>query len=99
MFVRGKSMKRILILMCFIFVFSAGAYAQAVAGLGAVAGVVRDASGAIIPGAMVTVSNDAKGIRRTTLSTEAGNFAVPALVPSSGYSIAVSLQGFKTWEA
>jgi hypothetical protein len=92
-------MKRIPIFVCLIFVFSAGTYAQTVAGLGAVAGVVRDATGAIIPGAMVTVSNDAKGVRRTTLSTEAGNFAVPALVPASGYSIAVSLQGFKTWEA
>src|SRR5207249_2126925 len=72
---------------------------QSVAGSGAIAGVVRDASGAIIPGAMVVVSNDAKGIRRTMITTEAGVFAAPALIPASGYNLTVSLQGFKTWEA
>lgn len=74
-------------------------YGQGVAGLGAVSGTVRDSSGAIIPGATVIVSNDAKGIKRTVLTTEAGIFTVPALVPSSGYSIAISLSGFKAWEA
>jgi outer membrane receptor protein involved in Fe transport len=92
-------MKRILVLMMFVLAFSGGAYAQAVAGLGAVSGSVRDTTGAVVPGAMVVVTNDAKGIRRTTLSTEAGVFTIPALVPASGYSLTVTLQGFKNWEA
>ena len=33
------------------------------------------------------------------LSTEAGGFSAPALVPGSGYTLTVSLPGFKTWEA
>ena len=82
-----------------VLVFSAGAFAQAVAGLGAISGTVRDSSGAIIPGAMVVLTNDSRGVRRTMLSTEAGGFSAPALVPGAGYTLTVSLQGFKTWEA
>src|SRR5260370_5501194 len=92
-------MKRIFLLMLFLLAFSAGAYAQAVAGSAAVSGTVRDSSGAIVPGAMVVVANETKGIRRTMLTTEAGLFTAPALVPASGYSLTVSFQGFKTWEA
>jgi Carboxypeptidase regulatory-like domain/TonB-dependent Receptor Plug Domain/TonB dependent receptor len=92
-------MKRLLGLVLLIAAFSAGAFAQANAGLAAISGTVHDGTGAVIPGAMVTVTNETRGIERTTLSTEAGVFAVPALVPSSGYSLKVTLQGFKTWEA
>ena len=69
------------------------------AGLGAISGRVHDPTGAIIPGASVVVSNEARGLRREMLSTEAGAFSVPALVPGRGYSMTVALQGFKTWEA
>src|SRR3989442_9090318 len=89
-------MKRTLVLLMLILAFCAGARAQA--GLGAVSGTVRDATGAIIPGATVVVSNDAKGVKRTMITTEAGIFTAPALVPASGYELSVSLQGFKTWE-
>src|ERR1051326_1104935 len=95
----GDFMKQSLALLFLVLAFSAEGSAQAVAGLGAVSGTVRDATGAIIPGAMVTVANEAKGVRRSTLTTEAGLFTLPALVPSSGYSLNVNLQGFKTWEA
>src|SRR3954463_11946753 len=78
--------------------FAAGAYAQATAGLGSVSGTVRDASGAVVPGATVVISNDAKGIKRTMSSSDAGVFAAPALVPASGYSIAVSKEGFSNYE-
>jgi hypothetical protein len=91
-------MRKVLALSICALVFAAGAYAQATAGLGAVSGTVRDASGAVIPGATVVVANDGKGIRRTMNSTEAGVFAAPALVPSSGYSITVTKEGFATYE-
>jgi hypothetical protein len=91
-------MRKVLALTICALVFVAGAYAQATAGLGAVSGTVRDASGAVIPGATVVVANDGKGIKRTMNSTEAGVFAAPALVPSSGYSITVTKEGFATYE-
>ena len=91
-------MRKVLALSICALVFVAGAYAQATAGLGSVSGTVRDATGAVIPGATVVVANDAKGIKRTMTSTDAGVFAAPALVPSSGYSITVTKQGFATYE-
>ena len=91
-------MRKVLAITICALVFVAGAYAQATAGLGAVSGTVRDASGAVIPGATVVVANDGKGIRRTMSSTEAGVFAAPALTPSPGYSITVTKQGFATYE-
>lgn len=80
------------------FTCAAGAYAQATAGLSAVTGTVRDASGATVPGANVTITNESKGIKRTMQTTEAGVFSAPALVPATGYSISVAKTGFVTWE-
>ena len=74
-------------------------YAQSVAGLGAISGTVRDASGAAVPNAQVVVANDAKGIRRNLTTTEAGVFTAPSLVPATGYSVTVTMQGFATYEA
>ena len=91
-------MRKVLALSICALVFVAGAYAQATAGLGSVSGTVRDATGAVIPGATVVVANEGKGIKRTMNSTDAGVFAAPALVPSSGYSITVTKQGFATYE-
>jgi hypothetical protein len=91
-------MRKVLAITVCALVSVAGAYAQATAGLGAVSGTVRDASGAVIPGATVVVANDSKGIKRTMTSTDAGVFAAPALVPSPGYSIMVTKQGFATYE-
>src|SRR5262245_42880324 len=92
--------KEILPIILFLMLaFSVGAAAQGVAGLGAVSGTVRDATGAIIPSATVVVSNDAKGVKREMITTEAGLFTAPALVPGVGYSVTVSLPGFKSWQA
>src|SRR3979409_739806 len=91
-------MKKLLALSICTLAFTAGAYAQATAGLGAISRTVRDASGASIPDATVVVTNESKGIKRTMQSTGAGAFSAPALVPASGYSITVTKQGFATWE-
>lgn len=91
-------MKRAVFVVVFSLVCVVGSYAQAVAGLGAVSGTVRDASGAVVPGATVVVSNDSKGIKRTMETTDAGVFAAPALVPADGYSVNVTKSGFITWE-
>ena len=91
-------MRKVLALCLSAVAFAAGAYAQATAGLGSVSGTVRDASGAVVPGATVVVSNDTMGIKRNITTTDAGVFAAPALTPAGGYSIAVSKEGFATYE-
>jgi outer membrane receptor protein involved in Fe transport len=73
--------------------------AQAVAGTGAMSGVVRDASGATVPGAQVIVENADKGIKRTLETNTAGVFTAPALIPAAGYSVHVTKEGFAPYEA
>ena len=92
-------MRKSLVVLLLALVGVTGAYAQAVAGMGAVTGSVRDASGAVVPGASVVVANESKGIRRSLQTTDAGIFSAPALAPAAGYSISVTKQGFNTWEA
>ncbi|MBL8228802.1 MAG: TonB-dependent receptor [Bryobacterales bacterium] len=73
--------------------------AQATAGFGALSGVVRDGTGAVIPSAEVIVANSSKGIERKILTNDSGVFNAPALVPAEGYSVRATAQGFQTYEA
>jgi hypothetical protein len=61
----------------------------------AINGTVTDATGATVPGATVTLSNNATGVSRTTESNNAGiyNFVD---VPPAAYSMKVSKEGFST---
>src|SRR5207247_9941871 len=61
----------------------------------AIQGTVRDSSGAIIPGAMITANNTETNLRRTATSNEAGLFSIPDLPPGK-YRVQVSLSGFQT---
>src|SRR5437899_7492707 len=57
--------------------------------------VIRDASGAVIPCAMVTVTNPAANVVRSAISNEAGVYNFPVLQPGK-YNIKVELPGFRT---
>src|SRR5215813_7437936 len=95
----GDSMKAKLAVVCVcIFSATSGAFAQAVAGLGGIAGVVRDPSGAAIPAAKVLVANGAKGISRSLTTNDAGVFTAPALAPAGGYTVTVEAKGFAPYE-
>ena len=63
--------------------------------LGSVAGVVRDASDAVLPGATVTLSNPATGFSQTEIANEIGAFNFPQLAVGT-YKLTVELEGFKT---
>lgn len=82
----------------FVLASCTGAFAQ-VAGMGAISGNVRDASGGAVPDAQVVISNESKGIKRNLRTTEAGIFAAPSLIPAEGYVVQVSKQGFNNYEA
>ena len=84
--------------LLFILATGASCWAQSVAGMAGLSGAVRDATGAVVPGAKVTLANESKGIRRAMESNESGAFSAPALPPASGYSLSVSKDGFSTWE-
>jgi hypothetical protein len=71
------------------------AYAQTP--LGSVAGTVMDQSGAVLPGATVTLTNVGTGQAMTTVSNETGAFTFPQ-VPVGTYNVNVELEGFKAAE-
>jgi hypothetical protein len=63
--------------------------------LGTITGEVKDASGAIIPGATVTATNTGTNASREMASNEAGTYTFAALPPGP-YVVKSELQGFKT---
>jgi hypothetical protein len=70
--------------------------AMAQSSTGGLRGAVRDAQG-VIPGVTVTLTNDANGTSRDTISNASGEYSFPAVEPST-YSIKAGVQGFKTFE-
>jgi hypothetical protein len=82
----------ILFSTCVTLTFCLCAHAQSVTGR--ISGTVRDASKAVIPGATVTVTNEATQIARVATSDEEGFYVVTNLPPGS-YAVAVEQAGFK----
>lgn len=58
-------------------------------------GVVTDPSGAAIADATVEITNIEKGISRTVITNQSGEYEAPQLAPQT-YSITVTASGFKT---
>jgi hypothetical protein len=61
---------------------------------GTILGTVQDASGAVVPGAKVTVTNEATNVAQTSTANAVGYFEIPALPPGS-YRLEVQSTGFK----
>ncbi|HVW76228.1 MAG TPA: TonB-dependent receptor [Alloacidobacterium sp.] len=70
---------------------SAKLHAQANAGI---TGTITDASGAVVAGANVTITNQSTGVQNHTVTSSAGTYAVTGLIPGI-YSITVDAAGFK----
>ncbi len=68
--------------------------AQAV--YGSIVGTVSDTSGAIVPGAKVTVTNVGQGVSFTTTTNESGYYEQTHLIPGN-YEVKVELQGFQAF--
>ena len=58
-------------------------------------GSVLDSSGAVLPGATVTLTNQNTNQVQTTVSGDNGTFGI-AQVPVGTYKVEIALQGFKT---
>lgn len=69
--------------------------AAAQAGRGMISGTVTDPSGAIVPGATVTLLNPATGVALHTVTTAAGLYSFISLNPGT-YEITISQSGFTT---
>jgi outer membrane receptor protein involved in Fe transport len=80
----------IVILVSLVTVFSSPTLAQSTA---AINGTVRDTSGAVIPGATLTLENLATGVKRSVTSNNVGVYAIPDVSPGK-YTLTVSKAGF-----
>ena len=71
-------------------VHGAPAYSQGTEG--SIRGVVTDATGAAVPGATLTITNQATGAAKTATSAADGSYAVS--VAPGAYNVTVALRGF-----
>lgn len=76
-----------------LFIISASASAQLVGG--AIQGTVKDAQGAVLPGASVVVRNTGTGALFEQVTDHTGHYQVLALAPGD-YEVTVTLTGFRT---
>src|SRR5438132_747971 len=60
----------------------------------AISGIVRDTSGAVVPGVSITVKHVESGLTRTVITSETGGYNIPAL-PIGPYEVSTDLPGFK----
>jgi hypothetical protein len=81
--------------ICFSFSIP-GLWAQSAGSAGTIYGTVTDTTGAIVPGATVTIANPVSGYSRTTTSDSDGHYQFTNL-PFNPYHLAVSMAGFAAY--
>ena len=64
---------------------------------GSIAGVVRDSSGGVVPGASMTIINVGTNAKQSVTSDAAGFYRAPALEPGR-YTVVAELAGFRKLE-
>src|SRR6476619_5314870 len=79
--------------LCLSLCLSTSALAQR-ADRAVISGVVSDAQGGALPGATVTIHNEATGVDTIIITNSAGAYTSPPLVLGQ-YSVTVDMQGFK----
>jgi len=84
----------LLILLLTIILMPAALRAQT-AGEGAISGQVTDSTGAAIPDAAVTATNNATNVSTTRTSSGSGNYAISPVLPGV-YTVKVAAKGFRT---
>lgn len=83
-------------LSLFVLAAPEGRLALAQTTTATVLGVVRDPSGAVLPGVTVTLRNADTGFTRTTATDGTGGYVLP-YVPAGAYELRAELSGFKTY--
>lgn len=62
---------------------------------GAISGALTDASGAAVPDASVQLTSPSTGLKRSTLTSQSGDFSLPDL-PLGLYDLTITKAGFST---
>ncbi len=88
---------KLLTIVFAIGIACASLQAQTTISTGSIQGTITDQSGAVVPGAKVSILNKSTGRVINVTTTSAGTYASGALTPGN-YSVHVEAQGFKTTE-
>src|SRR6516162_2795852 len=75
-----------------VLLLSSALFAQA--NFGRILGTVTDQTGAVLPGAVVTIIDTERGVARSLVTDRAGEYNAPNLIPGT-YTIRVEVPGFK----
>ena len=86
-------MRATALMFLFAALFATPAGAQTRATAADLAGVIRDQSGAVLPGAAIVATNTETNVARETTSQADGRFTLPALPPGT-YRVQVTMPGF-----
>jgi Carboxypeptidase regulatory-like domain len=78
-----------------VVLFSVSLFAQGTQGR--ISGTVTDQTGAVIPGATVTVTDMQRGIPRNLTTDRSGEYVAPSLLPGT-YTVRAEAKGFKAIE-
>lgn len=82
--------------LCLLAAVSISSYAQSVTS-GDVTGTITDQSGAVVPGATVTLTNVSTNIAQTSTTNSDGNYRFAFVVPGT-YKVDVNANGFQKQE-
>jgi hypothetical protein len=86
-----RGVTRVVLSSLVFLLFSALSFAQG--NLGALTGSVLDSSGAVVPGAAITITNVNTGANWSIKSSSAGYYRLP--VPPGTYRVEAQMEGFK----
>ena len=90
------TLTRVLAVVAVLAVFTGMVWAQG--GTGELTGLVTDPSGAVVPGAQVTLTNSATGEKRVETTTAAGIYHFSALKVVGAYTIEITAKTFKGYK-
>ena len=88
-----KDLRTICVLFLLLLLTADFVYSQAVNAT--LLGTVTDSSGAVVVGAIVTVTNPQTNFTRSATTNNAGNYSFPALLPGV-YNVRAEMQGFQS---
>src|SRR5580704_12126112 len=80
----------------FLQVLATSAFSQSAANSGTITGTITDPSGAVVPGATVSINNPVSEYSRTATTDTAGRFNFPN-IPFNPYHLTVKHAGFASF--
>jgi hypothetical protein len=95
---RSRTGCGLFLVIFFPVILASTAFLSAQTYQGRILGTITDASGAVLAGAKVTVTNTATGLSRNLVSNNSGDYIAPDLDPGT-YRVTVEAAGFKRAES